>query len=165
MDINKIVANYKDWIQNMTRITKYDDEYYGVSFPFVDRINDCIAIFFKEEVDGSLSITDDGYTLDNLFSSGVTFEFGSKNRQELDELIRRFGLRLVDEDIVTTCTQSDFPWVLTKFIQALILIDNIADHQHKSAKDFLVEDTKPIMDDKNIFMARDISTGTTEYKK
>ncbi|MCH7567122.1 MAG: DUF1828 domain-containing protein, partial [Nitrospirae bacterium] len=43
-----------------------------ISTPFLDRHNDAIEIFVEKK-DGSLRLTDDGYTIRDLRASGMEF--------------------------------------------------------------------------------------------
>ena len=85
-----IVEAYLDWLRETIRVEEVGD-YLQISTPFLDRHNDYVQIYALPN-DGRIRLTDDGFTLADLESSGV--ELGRGKRQDLlDTTLRGFGVQ------------------------------------------------------------------------
>lgn len=100
-------------------------EYQELTTSYLDRYNDYLQIYIKQEENGDIILTDDGYIIGNLNMSGVKF-IKNSTKQKLDSIISNYGLTLVGEDIVAVCTIKNFSKTKEMMLQAMILIDGIS---------------------------------------
>ena len=59
MDIQKMINDYTDWLNSGFTAVQVG-EYYELTTPYLDRYNDHMQIYVKQESNGSYLLTDDG---------------------------------------------------------------------------------------------------------
>jgi len=156
MDIQKMIDDYANWLKNEITISKFG-EYYELTTPYLDRFNDYLQIYVKQDANGKITMTDDGYIIGNLISSGISFKSGSKRKLMLDKIIRNFSLQLDDTSIKTVATIQDFPQKKHLMMQAMLAIDDMFEVSADQVKDFFIEDIRTFFDDNDIFYSPDFS--------
>ena len=60
-ECQRLIDEYLRWLKEQIEITEIDGSC-QISTPFLDRHNDAIEIYVEKK-DGSLRLTDDGYTI------------------------------------------------------------------------------------------------------
>jgi len=108
MDIQKMINNYTAWLKKEITIAAFG-EYIELTTPYLDRFNDYLQIYVKQNQDGTITLTDDGYIVGNLISSGMKFKIGTNRHNMLLKTAKKYHVSIVDEDIVTTATSHTFP--------------------------------------------------------
>jgi len=64
-----------------------------IQTPFLDDLFDGIDLYVYAHADNQVLITDNGYTLDNLETNGITFDKRSKARNKiLEDILDSFGI-------------------------------------------------------------------------
>ena len=154
MDIQKLIDDYTKWLNKEFFTTKIG-EYYELTTPFLDRFNDCFQVYVKFETDGNITITDDGYVINNLISSGFKLKPSSKRKQKIDKLIKIFSLQIDGNAIIATATVSNFPFRLHQLLQAMLAIDDMFEHTIENPKDFFIEDVAAFLKEKAILHEKD----------
>jgi hypothetical protein len=155
-EINQLLAEYTAWLNSKISVAKYG-EIYELTTPFLDRFNDYLQIYVIPEKDGELTLTDGGYIIDNLLSSGVTLKQGSKKLNRIYQIIRNFGLNLNGNKITVTAQESQFAQKKHAMVQAMLAIDELYETEPKAGKDFFAEDVKTYFDNHNIYYSDGVS--------
>ena len=57
---------YIDWLKQNISQYKINEHVYRITLPFLDRNNDCVDIYVIDKGNGLYTITDDGYTINDL---------------------------------------------------------------------------------------------------
>jgi hypothetical protein len=156
MDIQKMIDDYTNWLKSEITVARFG-EYYELTTPYLDRFNDYFQIYVKQELGGSMTITDDGYVINNLISSGMKFKSGTKRKIMLDRIIKNFSLRLDGNAIVATATASNFPQKKHQMVQAMLYIDDMFELSSENVKDFFIEDIETFFNSNDIFFTLDFS--------
>jgi hypothetical protein len=156
MDIQKMIDDYANWLKSEITISNFG-EYYELTTPYLDRFSDYLQIYVKQESDGHITMTDDGYIINNLISSGISFRSGSKRKLMLDRIIQTYSLQLNENAILTTATASNFPQKKHQMVQAMLAIDDMFELSTENVKDFFVEDIETFFKANDIFFSRDFS--------
>ena len=149
-EINQLIAEYSSWLNSKISVAKYG-ETYELTTPFLDRFNDYLQIYVTPEKDGELILTDGGYIIENLLSSGVTLKQGSKKLNRINQIAKNFGLNINGDQIVATAKESQFPQKKHAMVQAMLAIDELYETEPKAEKDFFAEDVKAYFDKNSIF--------------
>ena len=155
-EINQLISEYTSWLNSKISIVKYG-ETYELTTPFLDRFNDYLQIYVTPEKDGELTLTDGGYIIDNLLSSGVSLKQGTKKYNKINQIIRNFSLSLNGEQITVTTKESQFPQKKHAMVQAMLAIDELYETEPRTGKDFFAEDVKTYFDDHHIYYADGVS--------
>ena len=121
-ECQQFVNEYLGWLKQQLRITALDGSC-QISTPFLDRHNDAIEIYVEKK-DGSLRLTDDGYTIRDLRASGMEFTT-EKRKSHLSIALNGFGVKLEGDEICVVGSLEDFPQKKHNLIQAILAINDM----------------------------------------
>ena len=163
MDIRKMIDDYAAWLRTEITTATFG-EYEELTTPYLDRFNDYLQIYVKKNDDGTISMTDDGYVIGSLITSGMTFKKGSNRHKMLNRIAVNYGVSITNEDITTVATAHNFPQKKHMMIQAMLAIDDLYIASPESVKDFFLEDIETYFASNDIICTKDFSligkTGT-----
>lgn len=147
MDLAK---EYTNWLyENMTE-EELSPGMFELTTPFLDRNNDYTQIYIQYNDDGTISISDNGYIIDDLSMSG--FEFSTSKRKELlNKLISSFGLSLKNEVIYTNIDDpKDLAETKHRLLQAMLYINDMFVLNRPNVKSLFFEDVSTFFDTNDI---------------
>lgn len=152
-----LARTYTDWLyENMTQ-EKIGDDFYELTTPFLDRHNDYTQIYIKYNSDNTITISDYGYTIDDLLMSGFNFD-SSKRKRLLNQVINKFGLSLDGEVIYTSVTDlKTLPETKHRLLQAMIYINDMFILNRANVQSLFYEDVTKYFESKNIPYFSDFS--------
>lgn len=100
-----------------------DSDYVEITTPFLDRHNDYIQIYARRR-DDRWELTDDGYTLLDLESSGC--DVTTKKRSQLLNLtLRRLGVQREGYVLSVRAGRDDFPQKKHDLVQAMLAVGDL----------------------------------------
>ena len=108
LTIQAMIENYANWLKSEITTSQFGD-YVELTLPYVDRFNDYLQIYAKHNRDGSIELTDDGYIINNLITSGIPLKKGTPRRNALEQIAHNFNVQLRGEDIVVRATPNNYP--------------------------------------------------------
>ncbi|MBC3901378.1 DUF1829 domain-containing protein [Acetobacterium malicum] len=153
MDIQKMLNEYFDWLKTETT-THQINEYYEITTPFLNHQNDNIQIYVKSNPDGTIELTDDGFTVNTLKAAGLNF---TKNRKaHLDRILTKFGFSLKNSEIIGITEQKKFPEKKHMMLQAILAIDDMHNLAKGKVTSFFFDDLVEFFDEQDIYYAEDI---------
>jgi hypothetical protein len=156
MNIQKMIDDYANWLKSEIMVAQYG-EYFELTTPYLDRFNDYLQIYVKQEADGNIFLTDDGYIIGNLLSSGMSFKKGSRRSMMLNRIINNFSMQLQGNAITTKATVCNFPQKKHQMVQAMLAIDDMFELTPGNVKEFFVEDIETFFNANDIYYSRDFS--------
>lgn len=156
MDIQAMITEYTNWLNSSFSAVKVG-EYYELTTPYFDRYNDHLQIYVKQIKNGSYFLTDDGYILNNLKSSGVSVTRSQKRKEMLYRIARNFGIDINGESLEIQATKSNYPQKKHMLLQAMMSIDDMFVTEANAVKNFFAEDVGLYLDSHDIFYSRDFS--------
>lgn len=156
MDIQKMINDYTDWLNRGFTAVQVG-EYYELTTPYLDRYNDHMQIYVKQESNGSYLLTDDGDIITNLASSGVSISRSPKRKKMLEHIARNFGVSINGEALEIRATQSTYPQKKHMLLQAMMTVDDMFIAEPNSVQNFFAEDVGVFLDSNDIFYSRDFS--------
>jgi hypothetical protein len=89
-DVDDLLNRYTKWLREKTML-KQVDEWVEITTPFLDRHNDYLQIYAKKE-NGHYTLTDDGYIIQDLLSSGCGLDT-PKRKSLLTIALNGFGVK------------------------------------------------------------------------
>jgi hypothetical protein len=117
-----LVHKYIEWLRDHISIHRIDD-WVEITTPFLDRHNDFLQIYVKQENDRYI-LTDDGYIIDDLEQCGCNLD--TLKRQEVLKLILGgFNVKQDNNALVTYATEENFSVRKHGLIQAMLAVDNL----------------------------------------
>lgn len=156
MDIQKMINDYTDWLNSGFTAVQVG-EYYELTTPYLDRYNDHMQIYVKQESNGSYLLTDDGDIITSLASSGVSVSRSPKRKKMLEHIARNFGVSINGEALEIRATQSTYPQKKHMLLQAMMTVDDMFIAEPNNVQNFFAEDVGVFLDSNDIFYSRDFS--------
>ena len=123
IDYKILVNNYIEWLRQKIHVEDING-IYEITTPFLDRHNDHIQIYVKNENGDGLIITDDGYTIADLRLSGCELKT-DKRRKLLQPILNGFGVHLIKDVLTVEARQENFPQKKHNLIQAILSINDL----------------------------------------
>ena len=161
MNIEKMID--ATWLRKEITVATFG-EYVELTTPYLDRFNDYLQIYAKQNPDGTITITDDGYIIGSLISSGMTFKKGSNRQKMLEKIASKYNVSILDEEIVVTATAHNFPQKKHMMVQAMLAVDDLFVVSAENVKNMFLEDIRIYFDANEIYYSSDFSlvgkTGT-----
>ena len=122
-DIQKLLDDYTRWLRDKTVLREVDSEWVQVTTPYLDRHNDYLQFYVRREGRGYL-LTDDGYIINDLVSSGCPLD--SPKRQDLlRRTLAGFGVQTDGEQLLMKATPENFSLKQHNFIQAMLAVNDM----------------------------------------
>lgn len=156
MDIQKMINDYTDWLNKGFSAVQVG-EYYELTTPYLDRYNDHLQIYVKQEPNGTYLLTDDGDIITNLKSAGVSFTRSKKRKLMLERIARNFGVSINGAALEIQATKSNYPQKKHMLLQAMMTVDDMFIAEPNTVKSFFAEDVGLFLDSHDIYYSRDFS--------
>jgi hypothetical protein len=122
-DVQKLMDDYTRWLRDKTVLRQIGGEWVQVTTPHLDRHNDQLQFYVRKENNGYV-LTDDGYIINDLISSGCALD--SPKRQELlKTTLAGFGVHLEGDQLVLRATPDNFSLKKHNLIQAMLAVNDL----------------------------------------
>lgn len=122
MSAADIMDEYFTWLKKSTQTVSIN-EWLEITTPFLDRHNDHIQIYARH-IDNSYEITDDGDTIRDLESSGMSLN--GKTRQQITaSILNGFGVRLSENSLTVKSDLASLPQKIHNLLQAVLSIGDL----------------------------------------
>src|SRR5882762_2040621 len=90
-EIETLLNDYRVWLKDKTTLREVNGEWVEITTPFLDRHNDALQIYARQE-NGGYVLTDDSYTIHDLEASGCNLD--SEKRHDLLKMtLNGFGVK------------------------------------------------------------------------
>ena len=149
MEKNSFIELYIAWLKNNMKEQILETElgkYTQISTPFLDRHNDHLQIYIKQQEDGSLLLTDAGYTINDLDMCGCDVMSSEKRRNILMTILRGFGVQINGEEIITTANYSNFAQKKHSLLQAMLSVNDMFVLSRAQVQNLFFEDVQTFFD-------------------
>lgn len=90
-DASLLAESYVSWLRNSVSAEVLDGDVTELTTPFVDRHNDHLQVYAERQDGDVFVLTDDGYTISELKSSGVENR-GRRRETLMSELVSGYGV-------------------------------------------------------------------------
>jgi hypothetical protein len=146
-ECQNLIDGYIDWLKQGFRLGEKED-HCEITTPFLDRHNDAIQIYLQEK-NGSFVLSDDGYTISDLRSTG--FEFTTPKRKALlTSILNGFGIKQEEGELLTTATRSDFAQKKHNLVQAILAVNDLFALSEPHILSFFKEDVRAFLEQREI---------------
>jgi hypothetical protein len=141
-DCVELVNEYVEWLRDNISVVDVDG-ICEVTTPFLDRHNDHLQIYIKEE-DGQYTISDDAYILTDLEMSGL--EINTENRKAiLNEILAGFGVNKVDDELQVKAQRHNLAQRKHNLIQAMLAVNDMFVMARPYVASFFREDVEQFL--------------------
>jgi len=121
--IEKLLTDYRAWLKEKTALRELNGEWVEITTPYLDRHNDSLQIYARQQNSGYL-LTDDGYIIHDLESSGCTLNT-EKRRDLLKMTLNGFGVKLNGEVLEIHASAENFALRKHNLIQAMLALNDL----------------------------------------
>ncbi|WP_410563844.1 DUF1828 domain-containing protein [Amycolatopsis sp. cmx-4-61] len=144
-----LISSYHTWLRERVSTEVMDNRTTELTTPFLDRHNDYIQVYAEQESSGSYLLTDDGYIISELRSSGVESR-GTRREELFHRLLAGYGITLKGSELQTRATNNDLGQRLHSLIQAMLSIDDMFVLSQPTIEKLFIEDVAKFLDDCDI---------------
>jgi hypothetical protein len=160
-ECEQLIAAYLKWLREGIRISETESGCH-IATPFLDRHNDEVEIYVEKR-NGSLLLTDDGYTINDLAASGMTFST-EKRQAHLSSILNGFGVALQGDELQVIATHQDFAQKKHRLVQAILSINDMFVMGHEHVFSLFKEDVAAFMESHAVAYFPDIKlTGRSGF--
>lgn len=128
-----------------------------IQTPFLDDLFDGIDLYVYPEQGGKVLITDNGYTLDSLSTSGIVFNNRAKTRlQILDDVLESYGIEKQPDSkkLFIMTKRSEFPNAKQRLLQGILKIIDLTYTGSKNIVNLFADEVANVLTAKQILFNR-----------
>ena len=141
------VESYVNWLKTSIH-QKELNGYYEITTPFLDRHNDHLQIYVKQNGDKYI-LTDDGYILSDLMMSGC--DIHSPNRQNiLQTILNSLRIKNEGDSLIIEARAENFPQKKHLLLQAMVSVNDMFMTAQPRVANLFLEDVEQFLDLKEI---------------
>ena len=138
-EANRLIDDYLRWLRENLRTEAVGGEIV-IATPFLDRHSDEIEIYLQTDGD-DFRLSDDGYTVRDLRSSGLEIGKGSRH-EHLLRILNGFGVQHTGDELWVRATARDFPQKKHNLVQAILAVDDLSVTAKEQVVQFFREDVE-----------------------
>ena len=147
-EIQGLIDQYLAWLKDKTVLKQVADEWVEVTTPHLDRHNYCLQIYVRRE-NGAYIMVDDGYTINDLLSSGC--KLNTPKREELLNMtLAGFGVEKKGDVLQIRATKDNFPLKKHNLLQAMLAVNDMFYLARPNATNLFYQDVAAWLDESEI---------------
>ena len=118
-----LIDRYVAWLREKTVLRALHRDWIEITTPYLDRHNDYLQIYMREE-QGNILLSDDGYTIDDLAQSGCSLD-SPKRQMLLKQTLAGFGIEQHGNRLEVRATHQTFPMRKHDLLQAMLAVNDL----------------------------------------
>ncbi|WP_236008241.1 DUF1828 domain-containing protein [Levilactobacillus andaensis] len=150
IDGKALSDQYYKWIQENTSFKDINSKITRIDEPFLDNDSDEITMYVVQKGNGKITLTDDGWTTDNLEGKGVSISRSAKRKKILDQQIKAYGVSYGDDELYINTTIDKFPESKHRLLQAILFVNDMFILASTSVGGIFFEDVSAFFSSHNI---------------
>ncbi|MDR2833697.1 MAG: DUF1828 domain-containing protein [Streptococcaceae bacterium] len=152
----KLKSAYFDWLFNEYSYSNLDKDIVRIDAPFFDNDFDYIVMYAEfHKNNDKITLTDDGWTINNLESHGVSFNKNATTRIKLlNDIVDNLGVNINNGELSITSDIANYPIIKQRLLQSIIQVNDLAVLANKNVKNIFFEEVELFLRSKNILFAR-----------
>ncbi len=155
--MKELVNSYVEWIRKGLSLRELSNGWHELVTPFLNHKNDMIELYLKQENE-QITISDGGNTLNELILSGVDIDRSKKRSEELNIVLRSFGIsKNGNNELFINTDAKKFPETKHRLIQAVLSIDDMFMLSSPKVESFFIEDVTTFFELNDIIFVKDTS--------
>lgn len=143
----QIIEAYVAWLRKGLSVESLENTC-ELTTPFLDRHNDHLQIYAVKK-DGKIVLSDDGYILSDLRTSGLDL-VTPKRRAVLESVLNGFGVKLEKNQLLVEASQRNIGQRLHILIQAMLAVNDMFVMAQPRVATFFWEDVRAFFDNHEI---------------
>jgi hypothetical protein len=148
-DAALLVDSYLNWIRKDVATVSLSDTITELTTPFVDRHNDHLQVYAERKAADVFLLTDDGYILSELRSSGVEAR-GSKREEIVRSLLVGHGVSLNGRELQIEASIENLGKKVHSLIQAMLSLDDMFVLAQPATSTVFLHQVEKFFDEKDV---------------
>lgn len=155
--MKELVNSYVEWIRKGLSLREISNGWHEVVTPFLNHKNDMIELYLKQDNE-QITISDGGNTINELVLSGIDIDRSKKRTEELDSILRSFGISInANNELFIKTDSKRFPETKHRLIQAVLSIDDMFMLSSPKVESFFIEDVTTFFELNDVIFVKDTS--------
>jgi hypothetical protein len=142
-ECQQLIDAYVDWLRKGLVVERLESAC-ELTTPFLDRHNDHLQIY-ATRVNGKIVLTDDGYTLSDLRTSGTDLK-SPKRRDVLELLLNGFGVQTDGRELKVEASSRNLGQRVHSLVQAMLAVNDMFVLAKPRVATFFWEDVRSFLD-------------------
>ena len=148
-DAEQLADSYLSWLRHGVSAIKLDEQTSELTTPFLDRHNDHLQIYAERLGVDLFLLTDDGYIIGELKSSGIERR-GDRRRSVFQDLLSGYGVELAGNELRVEANSSNLGQRVHNLIQAMLSLDDMFVLAQPQVQNLFLEDVTRFLDDSEV---------------
>jgi hypothetical protein len=160
-ECQKLIDGYVDWLRQGLSVEELGGAC-ELTTPFLDRHNDHLQVY-AERRNGNIILSDDGYILSDLRTSGLEMDT-PKRKMVLDGVLKGLGIRSDNGRLFVEASGTNLGQRLHSLVQAMLAINDMFVMAQPRVASFFFEDVRNFLDSNDVrYTARVKLAGKSGY--
>jgi len=142
-----LVDAYVNWLRKGLSVEELESAC-ELTTPFLDRHNDHLQIYAIKQ-DGKILLSDDGYILSDLRTSGLDLNT-PKRREILESVLNGFGVKMEGKQLLVEASHRNLGQRLHALVQAMLAVNDMFVMAQPRVAGFFWEDVREFLDQHEI---------------
>lgn len=155
MKSNQLKTAYFNWLLEEYSFIDLDSNIVEITTPFLDNSFDSIIMYAKFLSNDRIYLTDDGWTLNNLKSHGLSFSKKNNKRNNLlFDIVNSLGIEIVEDNLCITTDMAKFPLAKQRLLQCIMQTNDLIVLANNNVKNIFFEEFEQYLKEKDILFVR-----------
>lgn len=154
MNIEKFIEDYLAFLKENLTIKAIGNTH-EITLPFYDRNNDSLNIYISKTSNNNYRISDDSYTLNNLFDCGINLS--QKRIDTIETICNKLGVKISSNELYIESESNDLVNKVHTLAQAMLRVDDMYLTSQSRITSYFIEDLINFFDKNDIYYSRDVS--------
>ncbi len=146
-ECERLIEAYTDWLRQGLSVEGVGGAC-ELTTPFLDRHNDHIQVYATRR-NGAVILTDDGYTLSDLRTSGLEIDT-PKRKMVLESVLNGLGIREENGSLIVEASASNLGQRLHSLVQAMLAVNDMFVMAQPRVASFFFEDVQRFLDSHDV---------------
>ncbi|HXC85476.1 MAG TPA: DUF1828 domain-containing protein [Trebonia sp.] len=148
-DADQLASSYLSWIRRGVSTIKLDERTSELTTPFLDRHNDHLQIYAERLDADHFLLSDDGYIVSELKSSGVE-RLGDRRQVIFQDLLSGYGVELAQNELRVEASSSNLGQRVHNLVQAMLSLDDMFVLAQPQARSTFLDVVAKFLDDADV---------------
>lgn len=146
-ECDRLIDAYVGWLRKGLAVEAINGTC-ELTTPFLDRHNDHLQIY-AEQKNGAIVLSDDGYILGDLRTSGLDVHT-PKRQMVLETILNGFGVRIVGNRLEVEASQRNLGQRMHSLVQAMLALNDMFVMAQPRVETFFWEDVKTFLNQHDV---------------
>jgi Domain of unknown function DUF1828/Domain of unknown function DUF1829 len=149
LDADQLASSYLSWIRRGVSAIKLDEQVSEITTPFLDRHNDHLQIYAERLDADRFMLSDDGYIVSELKSSGIERR-GDRRLEIFQGLLSGYGVALTHNELRVEASTSNLGQRVHNLVQAMLSLDDMFVLAQPQTRNIFLDSVTKFLDDADV---------------